>query len=687
MRDMSLWRGIGLARLAAAAVAVLAFGAGGSARAAGGLSWSSPVLVDHHGPFSARRSFAAVSCPSVSLCVSVETGGRVLTWKNPSSAASVWRTSDIDRAYGTFGAGELLDVSCPSMSLCVAVDSAGDVLSSTQPARRAAHWSLRRVDPGHELSGISCASESLCVAVDGAGNALTSRDPAGQASSWRVKRVDRGKGAASGYLAPRLIAVSCPSVRLCVGLDRVGSIVTSRSPAAARANWRFTRLDDPGASSPLFPGGAAGGISCTPSSSCVIASGLDLVTSTDPVGGAKAWVTSRVESLPQSFTAVRCASSSLCLAVDTAGDMIAFPRPTDSASAWRASLIDPSSIHDGGLTGVACPSARLCVAVDHAGNVLNASRPAAGASAWMLRDLRQGYNTLVSLSCPTVSLCVGYDSAGNLVVSEHPVARRAAWKVFRVGRAGVSSLSCVRSSVCFGLDTAGNVLSSANPAAGARSWTITRVDPADKPSAISCASVSLCIVVESNGEAATSINPTGGSSAWSVAHVDTASGFECGKYGPGVDCDPQLESVSCPSTSFCAASDANGNVITSTNPAGGSDAWHLTRVDDPPTFGYITCPSAPAVREVFQLLRQRCCLTRSRRERRRLADHTDRRQLLRTIGYHLSFGHIVHRIRQRRQRDHLEEPDCRFVLLEDREHRPRQRPFGRLLSRRHVHRA
>src|SRR5919198_4752230 len=44
-----------------------------------------------------------------------------------------------------------------------------------------------------------------------------------------------------------------------------------------------------------------------------------------------------------------------------------------------------------------------------------------------------------------------------------------------------------------------------------------------------------------------------------------------------------LVGVSCPSTSLCVAVDySGGNVVTSTNPAGGAAAWTVTNVDGSP---------------------------------------------------------------------------------------------------------
>ena len=553
------------------------------ARAAARLQWSRPALVDHRAPFSATFSFDAVSCPAVTLCVAVESGGRVATSGDPSASASAWRVVRVDSAYGgPSGVAELSGVSCPSSSFCVAVDTAGDVLTSDKPAGGASYWQLRRVDAAHALTGVACPSRSLCVAVDNAGDVVSSVRPE-TASKWRVERVDQ---APSAYMGPWLIGVSCASARFCVALDRDGSVVTSSNPAAVRPGWRFVRLDD-SASFAIGGFAATGGISCPSASLCVVASGGDLVTSTDPAGGSGTWSVARIEPLPTWFGGVSCPSVSMCVAVDTAGNVFASAQPAGGGTTWIASSVDRAAADYRGLADVSCPSTRLCVAVDQTGNVLSATDPVGGVSAWRLRDLRQGYNAIAGLSCPTTSLCVGYDKAGNIITSTHPAARPSAWRIFHAG-ASVSSLSCVSASFCFGLD-AGGVLTSRDPAGGAQAWTTT---PIANVNAISCASATLCAAVAGGGDVMTSTDPTGGLDHWTTTHADTAVGYECGKYGPGQDCDPGLDSISCPSNTFCAASDEAGNVLTSRNPTGGPSAWTTSAIDGPDSSGQITCPSA-----------------------------------------------------------------------------------------------
>ncbi len=100
---------------------------------------------------------------------------------------------------------------------------------------------------------------------------------------------------------------------------------------------------------------------------------------------------------------------------------------------------------------------------------------------------------------------------------------------------------------------------------------------------VSCPSESFCAAADSAGQVLTSTNPTGGSGAWSAARVDAGN--------------LPLLGVSCPSASLCAVLD-QGEVLTSTNPIGGAGAWAysdaVAELEDPvhPSVGAISCPSA-----------------------------------------------------------------------------------------------
>lgn len=110
------------------------------------------------------------------------------------------------------------------------------------------------------------------------------------------------------------------------------------------------------------------------------------------------------------------------------------------------------------------------------------------------------------------------------------------------------------------------------------------MDGAAGISGVSCPSATLCVAVDSGsfgaGNVITSTNPTGGTGAWSVTHVAEHNPFGV----PG---------VSCASAFLCVAASGGGDVVTSTDPTGGAAAWAVTNVETSGgTLGGASCPSA-----------------------------------------------------------------------------------------------
>jgi PASTA domain len=115
--------------------------------------------------------------------------------------------------------------------------------------------------------------------------------------------------------------------------------------------------------------------------------------------------------------------------------------------------------------------------------------------------------------------------------------------------------------------------SASAPAASPLTWAVT---PAGTGSplgslngfeSISCPSESLCVGTDWNAQMISSTNPTGGPDAWKVVFV-----------GGGGNVSALIVDVSCPSDSLCVAFSDNGYVLTSTNPTGGADAWSIALV-------------------------------------------------------------------------------------------------------------
>ena len=81
---------------------------------------------------------------------------------------------------------------------------------------------------------------------------------------------------------------------------------------------------------------------------------------------------------------------------------------------------------------------------------------------------------------------------------------------------------------------------------------------------MSCPSTSLCVAADERGNVVTSTDPAGGSGAWTVAEIRGAGA---------------ISGVSCASASLCVAVDSGGNALVSTDPTGGPTAWISTPVD------------------------------------------------------------------------------------------------------------
>ena len=155
----------------------------------------------------------------------------------------------------------------------------------------------------------------------------------------------------------------------------------------------------------------------------------------------------------------------------------------------------------------------------------------------------------------------------------------------------LADVSCASNSFCAALPSNTPVVETANPLSGAP-WSPTVVDGDGSIVGISCAAPSLCVAVDIYGSIAVSTNANSPTPTWSLAHVDgTIDGREAAGFGVGGPPKNPLEGISCPSASFCAAIDGNGNVLTSTAPAASASAWQIANVDGSHMFESIACAS------------------------------------------------------------------------------------------------
>jgi hypothetical protein len=315
-----------------------------------------------------------------------------------------------------------------------------------------------------------------------------------------------------------LMALSCPFASLCVAVDLNGNVLTSTNPTGGASAWTTALVDE--GSGPLSS--VLNSISCPTTTFCVgTDTGGNVVVSTNPTGGASAWTTTNVTS---SLDRVSCPSSTFCAAISYSGDVLTSTDPTGGVAAWHAASIDAGN----GLTSIACASAALCVAVDFHGNVISSTNPTGGASAWSTPEeiaalANETPEPLNEVVCPTTSFCAatdGYDylsyegySIGNVVVSTNPTGGASAWRLSPViagsptTTGGLFHIACPLAGYCLTTDLSAQVLT-----------------------------------VESSGE----------TFAWTTANIES------------VNYSRTVSGIACPSTELCIAVDTEGNVLVGT---------------------------------------------------------------------------------------------------------------------------
>jgi hypothetical protein len=195
---------------------------------------------------------------------------------------------------------------------------------------------------------------------------------------------------------------------------------------------------------------------------------------------------------------------------------------------------------------------------------------------------------LIEISCPSASFCAAIDTIGNIVTTTDPTSPH--WRVTPVVPGGqFSGISCASPSLCAVIDDSANIHTSADPTGGPAAWQKVHLpDRRDRNgqvspprlTGISCPASDFCMAVEGGGYGYTTTQPIGG--AWTINDVDNQPcPYEGGRkcvWGEG-----GLLSVSCVSSAFCAATNDQAMVLTSTEPHRGADAWRAfdTRFTDP----------------------------------------------------------------------------------------------------------
>lgn len=267
------------------------------------------------------------------------------------------------------------------------------------------------------------------------------------------------------------------------------------------------------------------------------------------------WHTGRVAGSPR-LAAVRCPSTSLCVAMTHTGAIYTTRNASAAHPSWRQTaglkVMGPEENYEQTTAyNLSCPSIHLCV-TSNLSQIITTTNPTGPASAWHAVDIQptglDSEGRIDSLSCPTATLCVasmnewaneeGGGTSLRFAYSKDPTGPGSAWTVTDppANTDYLTTLACAPGGVCAGGDEYSEVLATPTASAGGTSWS--RVgSAAEELSDVACPSVTLCVGADDNGRLLYSNRPASHGS-WKEA------GLPSGRY---------VGAISCSSSSFCAA--------------------------------------------------------------------------------------------------------------------------------------
>jgi streptogramin lyase len=188
-----------------------------------GSSWEEKA---HQQPFQSGNNMNAISCLSSSFCVIANSEGDIYAATTTAKIESAeWLKTEVDS--NTFNG-----VACTSTSSCIAVDSAGNVLNLTVSGTGAVTFAKHNIDSTNSLTAVTCSGSSTCVTVDNTGNVFGSKNGG---ETWTKVY----------SLGHKLTSVSCASTLLCATADTTGT-VTSFNPAGATGTEGELHSPNPG---------------------------------------------------------------------------------------------------------------------------------------------------------------------------------------------------------------------------------------------------------------------------------------------------------------------------------------------------------------------------------------------------------------------------------------------------------
>jgi hypothetical protein len=267
-------------------------------------------------------------------------------------------------------------------------------------------------------------------------------------------------------------------------------------------------------------------------------------------------------------TSTTLTDKQFCVAADSSGNIWWTTTPWKNHTAWKRVTID--KIKHASLTAISCATTTFCVAVDNRGYVISSTKPNGGAKYWskpVLADTTVaaggGPAGFAGISCPTVKLCVAVDNASQVVTSTNPTGAASAWTVTAIpDTPALTSVACASTTLCvLGGSTR---YESITPTAGATAWTARGAIVGGVLESLVCPNITLCVGVgygdTTTGLASVTATPSGPTSGWVNTTIVTS--VPAGN-------SQLLDSVACPAATFCVAVDGADDAYDTVSPVTG----------------------------------------------------------------------------------------------------------------------
>jgi hypothetical protein len=400
-----------------------------------------------------------------------------------AQAANGWGgPKTIDPLFDTTG------ISCASVAFCAAVSDTGSAA-----IRDGSGWQTpEMIDPGGHLQDVSCPTTTFCMAVDNADDVLRF-----DGNGWSAMTPPGDAGQPNAPAGMLLTHVSCGAPDFCVAIAEArglhGEPYHGGSYTFNGTGWAYSE------------GGAfLPDISCPATDDCVAigASGPETYD-------GHTWTVSS-DTAPSGT--VSCSSTTFC--------------ETTTGYQFDGTSWSQGPAPTGSPTVISCTSSTYCLATG------DATTQAFDGSAWKAVSSASPDQTSLLSCARSTTFCAAASSQGRAATYEdNEVASRS------VLGGGLQSVSCPSDTMCQAIDIDGRVTTYD----GAR-WTAPAVIDQRDLNAISCPTTTFCVAVDQGGAALTWRN--GG---WTTtASVDTSA----------------LRDVACAAASFCVATDVDGRSLT-----------------------------------------------------------------------------------------------------------------------------